>query len=48
MCGKTGGKLHAHHIKEFSKHPELRIDVSNGITYCEECHIEFHKKWEKK
>jgi hypothetical protein len=44
ICGKVGGKLHAHHIKEFSKHPELRVDVSNGITYCEGCHKESHKK----
>lgn len=37
-CGKRGGKLNAHHINQFADHPELRYDVSNGITLCTECH----------
>ena len=38
ICGSVGGKLNADHIKPFSSHPELRLDVSNGRTLCVECH----------
>lgn len=35
--------LHAHHVKLYKTHPELRYDVNNGITLCSTCHREFHK-----
>ena len=38
MCFEKGGKLAAHHIRPFSKYPELRIDTTNGITLCWACH----------
>ena len=41
-CGAAGGKLNAHHIKEWSLHPELRFDVDNGITLCFDCHALKH------
>lgn len=41
-CGTKGGNLHAHHIKEWSKFPELRIEVSNGLTLCISCHDKHH------
>lgn len=50
VCGQVGGKLHAHHIKSWAEFPELRFDVSNGVTACKKCHKEilhkgsFHRK----
>lgn len=38
MCLVRGGKLVSHHIKSFRNFPELRLEVSNGQTLCEDCH----------
>jgi hypothetical protein len=43
-CGKRGGALNADHIKTFSRHPDLRFDVSNGQTLCVPCHLEKTKE----
>ncbi len=44
-CGDSkGGNLHAHHIKPFAEFPELRLEISNGATLCEDCHEKRHRK----
>lgn len=46
ICSCCGAKtiLHAHHIKHFSLHPELRYEISNGIALCQRCHFDEHHK----
>jgi len=42
-CGSVYD-LHAHHIKQYKTHPELRNDVNNGITLCGCCHRKWHSE----
>lgn len=42
-CGNTKEFLHGHHIKSYTKFKELRHEVSNGLTLCIKCHIEYHR-----
>jgi hypothetical protein len=40
-CGATE-RLHAHHVKRWRDYPNLRYELSNGITLCHPCHEEAH------
>ena len=33
-CSQRGGKLNAHHIESWNSNKELRLEESNGITFC--------------
>ncbi len=42
-CGDdSSGNLQAHHILEFAKYQEQRLDISNGTTLCKTCHEKMH------
>jgi len=41
-CGISGVELHAHHVKLFADFPDLRWEVSNGLTLCYKCHWNLH------
>lgn len=41
-CDQIGGKLHSHHIKPWADYPDLRLELSNGVTLCKECHQLLH------
>jgi DNA-binding MurR/RpiR family transcriptional regulator len=38
-----GGDMEVHHIFNFSQYPELRFDISNGITLQKDEHRKFHR-----
>ena len=42
-CGATEN-LQAHHIIEYANHPELALDLGNGVTLCPPCHHSQHPK----
>lgn len=44
QCKKYERGLAAHHIKPYAKFPELRYEISNGLTLCRQCHMHLHGK----
>jgi 5-methylcytosine-specific restriction endonuclease McrA len=43
-CGAKDVELHAHHVKSYRDHPDLRFEVANGLTLCAHCHWQIHAK----
>lgn len=41
-CGVINEQMHAHHKATRGAHPELKYDLSNGITLCNSCHTWVH------
>lgn len=44
LCKKYEKGLAAHHEKPYATHPELRLEVSNGVTLCRQCHMTRHSR----
>jgi len=45
ICKERGNKIIPHHLNNFSEFKAERFIISNGITLCVKCHIEFHKHY---
>lgn len=45
ICGVENSYLNAHHIYGFSEYIDLRFDLNNGISMCEDCHKNFHARY---
>jgi hypothetical protein len=45
ICGFNNNNLKAHHLDGFSIAPNKRFDVNNGVTLCNDHHIQFHKEY---
>jgi hypothetical protein len=43
-CKKYERVLAAHHVQPYATRPELRFEVSNGITLCRACHLTLHRR----
>jgi len=41
----NGGNLVAHHLESYTNNKELRTKLSNGITLCDVCHMNFHHQY---
>lgn len=47
-CLQVGYILNAHHVEPFHADKLKRLDISNGITFCNKCHNNFHKIYGRK
>lgn len=35
-------ELQSHHLHGFKEHPDLRLELTNGVCLCKKCHEEYH------
>lgn len=42
---KASGKLVSHHLDGYNWCEERRVDITNGVCLCVECHKRFHKEY---
>lgn len=52
-CGARNGNgkyiiLHAHHINNWKDNEDVRYEIDNGITLCNDCHMRFHSIFGKR
>jgi hypothetical protein len=45
ISGKRNIPLSAHHLFQYSKYPDLRLNLDNGICIDRDLHYEFHKRY---
>ena len=43
ICNQVGGELNAHHLDGWNWCKEKRFLLSNGVTLCKKCHLNFHR-----
>lgn len=44
QCRKHERGLAAHHVQPYATAVALRLDLSNGVTLCRECHMRLHAR----
>jgi 5-methylcytosine-specific restriction endonuclease McrA len=42
VCAKYERGLAAHHLLSYAEHPDMRYEISNGVTLCRDCHMDRH------
>ena len=45
VCSNKKSPFNAHHLNGYHWFEEGRYDINNGVTLCQKCHIDFHKKY---
>lgn len=45
LCENKGVTLVTHHLNSWNWAKDQRLDLDNGITLCEDCHLDFHKTY---